>query len=450
MAETEDCPAPTIDSLALFIASMQRVVWYGEQMKANGLDGVNRPIQRDSQEEYQLTQVAEPARRYRDDILWELQNAPGYLELEAFCHTQRRELTVDWMREQRGRLITAGMRPEEADSLGLLEFRDMLASLDAARMTPPTPAAILARIVELRKQWPKPLEWGKLYDIVGAVNELWRMMAEAGISSPAYPDGLGVSQDYFAPRGRGDERFLAERHRLFLKALHVAECAVEKHQTKPGQAIEAGGEPATEIETKEPQFILSKYGAGYFVKAFGQEGQFSNLVGFRYLIPLLKQPNQPIAMAILVSQGAELAEKQEKVVNALAADNRDGATHETYLNGDKVFDEVGRRVLLGRLSELESELSNDDPAEAAEAREEYERIDSYLKTSTNLNGESRELGGDVARLRTSIRNAIRRVRDTLKSNGLPDLADHLKCVKAQGAFYCYRPVGANVEWAFQK
>lgn len=125
-----DDALPLIDSMAMFIAMMERVVWLGEQFEANGID------------------VSEPAQRHRDSILWELQNAPGFLELEALCHAQGAALTVGWVKQQRGVLITAGATPRHVDNLTILAFRDELREL-RAEAKPAPPSIVIPATIEI-------------------------------------------------------------------------------------------------------------------------------------------------------------------------------------------------------------------------------------------------------------------------------------------------------------
>jgi len=186
---------------------------------------------------------------------------------------------------------------------------------------------------------------------------------------------------------------------------------------------------ATELEdqqpaapVRKPEFVLAPDGDGYFVRAFGAEGHFSNLAGFRDLDRLLRSPGKPVSMTELDSQ----------------------PEHGSSRSRQPTLDPPARKDIEKDIERLRLEVSGaENEVEKADSQEKLDELLSRYKSATGIGGKSRDMNDPAGNLRARINGRIETVRKTLRkaSPSLAALADHLESptIRAEGLTFIYDP-----------
>ncbi len=172
---------------------------------------------------------------------------------------------------------------------------------------------------------------------------------------------------------------------------------------------------------------------GWFIRAFGAEGHFTNLDGFRDLDKLLRSPGKPVSMIELdggLDNGSTRSRSKQPALDAKA-----------------------REQIEKEIKRLREEVASaDNVVEKADSQHRLDELLQQYQRDTGIGGKDRDLNNPADKLRPKIHGRLRAVRNTLKDAVPPlcDLAAHLETpnVRSEGLAFIYDPPKPAPEWDF--
>ena len=200
-----------------------------------------------------------------------------------------------------------------------------------------------------------------------------------------------------------------------------------------GEQIKRSPPPSSVEKADVQEFVFVRNGDGYFIKGFGESGNFSahGAKGFHDLYRLVTSPSGRVLMMDLIS---------EHVI---------GATESSSYQ--PTIDEQAHSDVVARLKVLELQMQELDPTQpdhkvvAAELQEEMSSLSEYLQNATGIGGKIRDLNGNnfnrmKGRIHSRIRTAIRKLKATC-----PEVASHFERMvcSIDKAFFTY---SGDLEW----
>lgn len=200
--------------------------------------------------------------------------------------------------------------------------------------------------------------------------------------------------------------------------------------------------------THSKPFVFARSGDGYFVRAFGAEGHFSNLAGFRVLDKLLRSPGKLIPMLDLDEETAGLLMLDEN-------HSRDMGLQKESRTRQEAIDPTGIGQIRDKIRQLTEEVKDaDNEFEKADSQSKLDKVTSYLKTAMGHSGMSRNLNDPAGRIRSKIagriKTALNKFREAEPS--LAALADHFESptIRAEGMHMVYDPSARDpaTDWDF--
>lgn len=123
----------------------------------------------------------------------------------------------------------------------------------------------------------------------------------------------------------------------------------------------------------------------------GREVLVEDLIGMRHLAQLLAHPDVPIPAVSLAHGGAEAVSEQS------------------------ILDDQARAAYTDRAREIAHLIPESSPERAEELRRELDALAAELDATTGLGGRGRAFAGPAERARTSVRKAIKRAVDVIRT-----------------------------------
>ena len=200
----------------------------------------------------------------------------------------------------------------------------------------------------------------------------------------------------------GDPRKLAEDYRSFRKKVS-RDCALY------GEDTWFDSPPPTKPSDCPPnEFVFRRDGDGWFIRGFGEEGHFSDIVGFQYIHKLLQSPGKSIGTVSLLTDGQEiLIPGSDDIIDA-----------EGLKEIDKKFKDIQYR--------REEAERNNDIGLCQQLDEEKERLRNHVQPVLGIDGRSRKMPNLLQKVQSAVSMARLRALEKLKDNGLDKLAQYLK------------------------
>jgi hypothetical protein len=218
--------------------------------------------------------------------------------------------------------------------------------------------------------------------------------------------------------GKGD------RVRQLREALTPADegTTSERDQGGAEQAEEAGAD----------EWLMVREGSGYLIAGTGERGHFARLKGLAMIELLVRLPNRPVPMVLLVG-GTGQQPPRDKRSKQPAMDME--ALQQAY-------DQLS--TLNAEIAEAESESRT---LEAVESRDERKRLLQQLCADVGVigkgsKGKVRDLNNLADKLRPCIHGNLARVYAALRkaTPPMPKLATHLEsAITSEGLAFVYRP-----------
>jgi hypothetical protein len=197
------------------------------------------------------------------------------------------------------------------------------------------------------------------------------------------------------------------------------------HAEGAGAAPDQGGTGQAEAAGRD-EWVWAPDGDGYLVAGLGERGHFSRLKGLAMIEKLVRSPEQPVPMVLLMSGAAEQPSNDKR-------------------SKQPAMDEQALRDAHIRCTALRSELEQAEVegrgTEAAEILTELEQLQGYIKAALGIGGKVRDLNDLANKLRPSIHAALARVYEAMRKAKppMPELATHLESsISSVGPAFVYR------------
>jgi hypothetical protein len=177
-------------------------------------------------------------------------------------------------------------------------------------------------------------------------------------------------------------------------------------------------------------------GNGYLIAGLGERGHFARLKGLAMISRLVRSAGQPVPMVLLFG-------------GAAVEPDSDQRSRQPAMDSQAMQDAYNQCGALG--AEIENAEREGRTTEAAESRDELERLQNQLKAALGIRGKVRDLNDLANKLRPSIHGALARVYKAMRKANppAPELANHLEAsISSEGAAFVYRPA-IPVTWKTQ-
>lgn len=190
-------------------------------------------------------------------------------------------------------------------------------------------------------------------------------------------------------------------------------------------------EPNSAAALPKPKYLFHKSGQKRSIRFDGEEGEFDDTLGARYVHELLGRPNTAIPAIEL---------------RGSVASGDDGG-----ISGSEQREAL--RDCHNRLAELTAEIEDAGRNRLTPPPDlEIERREILAEVRHRTRGKRRGAteGDPQEAARKAVGNAIRAFRKVCKENGMPKFAKHIArpTLKGEGKAFAYRPSDPAPDWEF--
>jgi hypothetical protein len=231
---------------------------------------------------------------------------------------------------------------------------------------------------------------------------------------------------------------LPELREQFLGATDV-EDVVDALESAVSQMTQVPVSPSALGATPAAAFVLSRSGNGWFIRAFGEEGHFRNLVGLLYIARLVRSAGKPYPAAALVR---EPGASRPAVGEAEASAEGLSAGAGRQLVSDEEALAQYRRELDEYDAAIAQAVRDGDMTQAEILQGERQQLLERIQADVGLGGRTRPFGAEADRLRQSVLQALRRAYDALRKANPPLMrtAGHFETfIEYRAGDFIYRP-----------
>ena len=261
-----------------------------------------------------------------------------------------------------------------------------------------------------------------------------------------------------------DDRALLLELNTYVKKLGEFEDEIIAAETPPSRSesadspplAERTGEGAPDARDREAApFVLARDGRMWFVRAFGREGLFPDLTGFKLLDKLLRSPGVPLPMIELLRDDDTLPLVRHSVNNDdhLAEKVADAGLSTGAAKPEPVLDRQAEAEIKREIARLQREIEEaDNDVDRRDSQCRLDKLRAYYQKMKGFNGKARPLGDSTDKLRARIFKLIKTVCDNLRASGMDQLADHFRSpiirATAKASYTYFQPPG--ISWVFKK
>ena len=187
----------------------------------------------------------------------------------------------------------------------------------------------------------------------------------------------------------------------------------------------------------ESEYIFRRDGDGWFIRAFGEQGHFSQSAGFDRLARLVRAGGRPVAMTNLIAGRG--VKKPTAAADAAAAELTPNNSTSAPLVDEEAIQKIGKKVK--ELNDAIKEAEHEGDVTLAEVyRKELGDLVGYLKAATQPSGKTRKFRTEIDRLRPAIHQSINRACQQLRNAGMTTTANHFEVsIRSEGDSFIYSP-----------
>jgi 7-cyano-7-deazaguanine synthase in queuosine biosynthesis len=207
----------------------------------------------------------------------------------------------------------------------------------------------------------------------------------------------------------------------------------------------AGPQEGQSTTSDAPANICRREGQFWRVTFQGTTVHLRDMVGLRYLVPLLRQPCRELPVQTLAALAhGTIPAGDVANLDDMTREEREAEGLPAYEPDDlgAMLDPQARQEYKQELQRLHAQLQDEriagDPEAFAKLKDEAAFIEKALRAARRLGGEFRRLDDPVEKPRRAAGAALRRVLDALRREH-PALAEHLRVALTMGATCVYRP-----------
>ena len=187
----------------------------------------------------------------------------------------------------------------------------------------------------------------------------------------------------------------------------------------------------------ELEFVFRQQGTNWYIKAFGEQGHFSQSAGFERLARLVRAGGRPVAMTNLIAGRG--VKKPTAAADAAAAELTPNNSTSAPLVDEEAIRKIGEKVK--KLNDAIKEAEHEGDVTLAEVyRKELGDLVGYLKAATQPSGKTRKFRTEIDRLRPAIHQSINRACQQLRNAGMTTTANHFEVsIRSEGDSFIYSP-----------
>lgn len=196
--------------------------------------------------------------------------------------------------------------------------------------------------------------------------------------------------------------------------------------------------------TQPAEYVFHRDGDGWFIRAFGEQGHFRNLVGLEYIAMLLERPDTPVPVVYLV--GGRVG--RTTVKDAQAVGLSVGTSRQPVADKGMLAD-IKRKMEDCR-QDIEKAERHGDLVSAEIGREELGSLTAQWLELTRPGGRSRDFDSDTEKMRKRILQGLRRAYEALGEGRMPRTERHFEqAITYQEGSYIYR-ASPRPDWMVKK